>query len=232
MKLKNYVIYLALLAICCAGVFLAERVMDAANPANTFAQSKPTLIVDAGHGGEDGGASGGDGTLEKNLNLQVSEKLRDFARIMGYNVIMVREEDISVHDEDAKNTRQRKRTDLMNRVALCDSNPSATYIGIHMNKFTQTRYSGTQVFYSVKNPASQTLAESIQLNVKNLIQKDNDRTIKKAGEDIYILCNVNNVAVTVECGFLSNPEELSRLKNEQYQSELVFAVMSGICATE
>ena len=230
MKVRNYIIYMAMLAACCLGVYMTGQIMETASPANAFAGNKPAIIIDAGHGGEDGGSTGGDGTLEKELNLQVAKKLRDFAIVMGYDVIMVREEDISIHDEEAKNTRQRKRTDLINRVAVCEQNPSAKYIGIHMNKFTQIKYSGAQVFYSVKNPQSQALAQSIQTSIRNLIQKDNDRVIKRATEDIYILYNTENMAVTVECGFLSNPDELKRLKTEQYQSELAFAIMSGICA--
>ena len=231
MRIKNYLLYMAIMATACLCLYFVGNIVQRASPANAVASRQTTVIVDAGHGGEDGGASGADGTLEKTLNLEVALKVRDMLRMMGYRVIMTRETDISIHDSNAKNTRQRKRTDLANRAELLKRNPAAVYIGIHMNLFTQTQYSGTQVFFSAKSPESKPLAESIQSAVKTMLQSENNRVVKQATSDIFLLHTAENVAVMVECGFLSNAAELEKLKTDEYQCQMAFAIVSGLISS-
>lgn len=193
------------------------------------AETKPkvqTVVIDAGHGGEDSGAVAEDGTLEKDINLDISIKLEKMLTACGFNVIMTRDKDISVYT-DGDTTRTRKVSDMKNRLSVYNAENDNIVISIHQNKFTQSKYSGTQVFYSVTDEKSKTLAESIKTSVTSMLQPSNYRETKPADKNIYLLYNAKVPAVIVECGFLSNPQELSQLKDEQYRSKLAFSVFCG-----
>ena len=188
----------------------------------------PSVILDAGHGGVDGGAVADDGTVEKDLNLVITKKLKSILKLMGYNIVTTREEDISIHDSDADTIRSKKVSDLHNRLDLIEKNPGFLYIGIHQNKFPQKQYWGTQVFYGTQNEESQKLALSIQQDVREMLQPGNEREIKPSDKSIYILYNSPNPSALVECGFISNDEELGKLKDESYQGKLAFCIACGI----
>lgn len=221
--------FLTILSLIISVVFIFVIVIDLYSVNhiidNTSSDFKPTIIIDAGHGGEDSGAVSTDNILEKNLNLEISLKLRDLFVYSGFEVLLTRETDIMLQSNN-KNL-SRKQSDLQNRVDIFNSSVDNVVISIHQNKFEQEQYSGTQVFFSQNNADSEYLASSIQTCVKSLIQKDNDREIKKAGSDIYILDNCNVPAVLVECGFLSNQEEKLRLSDDRYQSELTYCIYLG-----
>ena len=167
----------------------------------------PTLIIDAGHGGIDGGAVGVDGSLEKEINLSIAKKLASMAKVYGYNVIMTRKKDISIHDDDVTGIRNQKVSDIHNRLKISEDNPGALFISIHQNKFSQSQYWGTQVFYGQNNPESKKIAEIIKNSISDSLQPENTREIKPAQKNLYILYNSGNPAIMVECGFLSNREE-------------------------
>ncbi len=187
-----------------------------------------TVIIDAGHGGEDGGTQSSDGTLEKDINLKISMKLESLLRLMGYNTVMIRSEDKLIYSGNPDTVRGRKVSDLNNRLEIANSFPDAIFISIHQNYFTQSKYSGAQVFYSPNNENSKRLAESIQESIVSLIQPDNKRKIKKSGSDIFLLDRIGIPAVMVECGFLSNPSEALLLKDDQYQKKTALAIADGI----
>lgn len=191
---------------------------------------KKTVILDAGHGGFDGGASAGD-VLEKDINLKIALFLADHLRLLGYDVILTREDDSATNDEGER-IRSKKISDMKNRLALMKSYPDAFFVSIHLNKYSDSQPKGTQVFYSQKTTESKLLAQSIQQTVKELLQSDNHREIKPATRDTYLLYNAPIPAVIVECGFLSNPAELALLKTEEYQKKMAFAVYCGIIAGE
>lgn len=191
---------------------------------------KKTVILDAGHGGFDGGASAGD-VLEKDINLKIALFLADHLRLLGYDVILTREDDSATNDEGDR-IRNKKISDMKNRLALMKSYPDAFFVSIHLNKYSDSQPKGTQVFYSQKTTESKLLAQSIQQTVKELLQSDNHREIKPATRDTYLLYNAPIPAVIVECGFLSNPAELALLKTEEYQKKMAFAVYCGIIAGE
>lgn len=191
---------------------------------------KKTVILDAGHGGFDGGASAGD-VLEKDINLKIALFLADHLRLLGYDVILTREDDSATNDEGDR-IRNKKISDMKNRLALMKSYPDAFFVSIHLNKYSDSQPKGTQVFYSQKTTESKLLAQSIQQTVKELLQSDNHREIKPATRDTYLLYNASIPAVIVECGFLSNPAELALLKTEEYQKKMAFAVYCGIIAGE
>ena len=173
---------------------------------------KPTIIIDAGHGGEDGGAVSVTGTLEKDLNLKIAEKLNSFLMSAGYNTKMTRQSDELVLSDSDKYS---KHLDLKNRADVFNSSQNNIAISIHQNKFTQNQYYGTQIFYSANNPKSEMLAKNIKNSVVTLLQNENTRECKKAGSEILILNNSTVPTVLVECGFLSNEAEAKLLENEE-----------------
>ncbi len=188
----------------------------------------PLVIIDAGHGGFDGGAEGTDGTVEKGINLAISKKLDGLASLCGFETIMVRDTDCSVEEEGITGLRNRKVSDIHRRLDLAKEYPQALFLSIHQNHFPQAKPWGTQVFYGPKNPGSRLLAERIQQNMIQTIQPDNHRAVKEAQGNLYILSRAPNVAVLVECGFLSNSTECTRLCQPEYQQQLAFVVVRSM----
>ena len=165
---------------------------------------KPIVIIDAGHGGADGGAVAYDGTEEETLNLQIAKALEQQLRAFGVETVMTRTNEDSIHDETAKTIREKKVSDIHNRMKIMESYPGALFVSIHQNKYTDSSQRGTQVFYSPNTTSSSALANCIQQSVVSLLQPDNTREIKKSGSSIYLLYYAKQTAVLVECGFLSN----------------------------
>lgn len=188
----------------------------------------PKILVDAGHGGVDGGAVATDDTLEKDLNLKIALKLENLLKFLGFDVVMIRQTDVSIHNDDAKTIRQKKISDLKNRLKLLDEGNCECLISVHMNMYSEEKYSGTQVFYGGKNEYSKILAEKIQTAVKYHLQQQNERVIKESTKSIYILYNAKKPAVMVECGFLSNNNELLKLKDDTYQLKMAFCIADGL----
>lgn len=197
-------------------------------PANSKPVSESTIIIDPGHGGFDGGAGADDGTLEKDINLDISLKTRNFLQFYGYNVIMTRTIDTGTEDNPDLSISNRKKSDLNNRLNMMQSGSNSIYVSIHLNKFTTSAAKGTQVFYSPNFSEARVLGECIQSSVISLLQPDNHRVIKQGTDSTYLLKNAKIPAVIVECGFLSNKAELAMLKDEAYQNNLAFCIASGI----
>lgn len=187
-----------------------------------------TVIVDAGHGGVDGGAVGVNGEVEKDINLAIAQKLQSLLKDAGYTVIMTRETDVSIHDEDANTIRKQKRSDLNNRLKIINEHPQAIFVSIHQNTINQSYVHGGQMFYSPNNACSKLLAQSIQDSFRENVQTDNTKTIKEAGKNLFILYNATIPSVLCECGFLSNSEEARNLSQEDYQQEIAKAIFKGI----
>lgn len=195
---------------------------------DSSAPKKPIIVIDAGHGGEDGGAVGKNGVYEKELNLLISEDLCDMLRTAGFEVVMTRESDVMLYDRNVDYKGRKKMLDLAARVKIAESTESCIFISIHMNAFPQEQYRGLQVYYSKNNEASSLLAENIQSSVSSYLQKDNTRKIKSASNNIYLLDRINSPAVLVECGFLSNSEECALLCEKEYRQKLTFSLFYGI----
>lgn len=190
-----------------------------------------TVVIDAGHGGEDGGCIGADGTLEKDLNLTIAKNVSDMLSASGVSVRLVRQDDALLYDMygDLEDYTGKKKTyDLKNRVRFAKESECEIFVSIHMNKFTQPEYNGLQVYYSGNDSDSITAALRIQEHVRDYLQPDNDRQIKRAGSNIYLLHRLQMPAVLVECGFLSNPYELENLKDPEYQKKLSLCITAGI----
>lgn len=227
-RIKSVKIWFFIAAVCVAiiAAFSAERIYNALAASSNSGNEK-TVIIDPGHGGVDGGAVGYNNIVEKDINLSISLKLRTLFEASGFNVVMTREDDSSIHDADSLTIRAKKITDIHNRSKLLEKYKNAIFISIHQNKFEQPQYHGTQVFYSKNNSKSKELASFIQTDVKELLQNDNKREIKPAGKDLYILYHAKIPAVMVECGFISNPKEAMQLINDDYQSKMAFAIYCG-----
>ena len=195
---------------------------------STNASNFPTVIIDPGHGGFDGGAVALDGTVEKDINLEISLNLAEMLKANGYNVILTRKTDSSTEDDETERIQLRKKSDLKNRLELMNNNPDAVFVSVHLNKFTTTAARGSQVFYNGKIEDSKILGDSIQNNIKIMLQPENTRVNKQATSSTYLLYNATIPAVLVECGFLSNKSELEMLKNQDYQKKIAFCCLCGI----
>ena len=185
------------------------------------------LVIDAGHGGMDGGAVGNEGTLEKDINLKVAMYLKEIAEKNGKQVIMTRTEDTSLHTTDSAKIRNQKRSDLENRRQILQNNNTGIFVSIHMNKYESADVKGAQVFYA-NNDTSRNLANKIQTSLINGLADGNKRVAKPAPSNLYIFKGCNSTAVVVECGFLSCPEEEKLLATEEYQKKLAQCIYDGI----
>ena len=195
---------------------------------STLIDTSRTVIIDAGHGGEDGGTQSSAGVLEKNINLDIALRLGTMLRLMGYTVVYTRLDDTLHYGSDAVKQRQKKVSDIHYRMNIMENYPGAVFLSIHQNYFTQSKYYGAQVFYSKNNESSKLIAESIQTNIRELLQPDNNRAIKPSGTDVYLLYHAESPAVMVECGFLSNSGEALLLGDSQYQKKISLAIAAGL----
>ena len=223
--------FLWLVILCLCG-FFAFKTTSALHTISYQAgrlQGAPvTVVLDAGHGGEDGGAVAQDGTQEKDINLAIALKLRPLLESSGIRVVMIRDQDVSVGDSDLETVKERKRSDLQNRLQLLkEEGEESILLSIHQNHFSQSQYYGTQIFYSPNNPQSAVVAESIQNSVVKSLQPENERSCKEAGNSIYLLWNTHSPAVIVECGFLSNQSESKKLQDPAYQTQMAFSIWLG-----
>jgi N-acetylmuramoyl-L-alanine amidase len=221
---------IVILTLClCVGViaFVKDRTNNTL-PASTLPRSSTVIILDAGHGGIDGGCSTADGIPEKGINLNIMLSVRDMARFFGYQTEATRTKDISVHDSGVTGIRNQKVSDMENRLELFNKYPDSVCVSIHQNTFSDTEYSGAQMFYSDKNENSERLASVMQSKFVTNLQPDNTRETKLCGKELYLCYFCNNPAVMVECGFLSNPNEAAKLTDEEYQRQVAFTVFSGL----
>lgn len=209
-------------------VFVLMGSVKNAFPVDTKVTGVNKIIIDPGHGGMDGGAVGKDGVIEKDINLAISLKLRNLLEIAGFEVIMTRESDESIHDEGLTGVLKQKKSDMKNRLKIINKNPDAVVLSIHQNKFEQEKYHGAQMFYGVNNPLSREIAGSLQEEFASLLQKDNKREIKKGTKDLFLLYKSENPIVLIECGFISNYEECKNLVSEDYQNKVAFVIYSGL----
>lgn len=188
-------------------------------------EPKHQLILDAGHGGEDGGAVSLNGVPESQINLAIVMKMDDILGFYGVSPILLRREDISLHDAGAETLREKKVSDLKNRVSAIQSTDRATLISIHQNTYPTETVNGLQSFYA-PTEGSKELAQIIQSAVQDTIQHENRRTAKQIPKSVYLMNHISCRAVLVECGFLTNPEEEKLLQSEAYQLKLA-AVLSA-----
>ena len=185
----------------------------------------PCVIIDAGHGGVDGGAVSCTGIYESQINLQIACRLEDIFRLMGIQTVMIRETDKSVYTE-GETIAAKKVSDIKERVRIANTTPKATYLSIHQNYFSDPKYHGAQVFYNAQD-GSRELAEQLQTAIRTHLDPGNKRQIKKTS-GVYLMEHINCTGVLVECGFLSNPTEEASLRDEAYQKKLSCVIAAAI----
>lgn len=183
-----------------------------------------TVVIDAGHGGVDGGATSCSGILEKELNLEIALRLNDLMKLLGYETKMIRETDISVYTE-GQTIAAKKVSDLKERVRIANSTKNAILVSIHQNTYPSSRYSGAQVFYGA-GQGSQALGQQLQSAFVSAVNPGSRRQCKKA-DGVYLMQNITCTGVLIECGFLSNPEEEAKLRSKEYQQQ-ISAVMASV----
>ncbi len=183
---------------------------------NSSTEENTVIIIDAGHGGEDGGASSCTGVLESQINLQIALRLDDLMHLLGFQTKMIRTSDISIYTE-GKSIAAKKVSDLKNRVKIVNETPGGILISIHQNTFPQGKYSGAQVFYNSND--AKPLAQALQKAFVSTINSGSNRKSKQAS-GVYLMQRIERPGLLVECGFLSNPEEEASLRAGEYQQKI------------
>lgn len=210
-------VFLALMITSTAQISLKTSAMPS--------RALPHIVIDAGHGGEDGGAVNGE-VLEKTINLSIAKNTCDYLRFLGFETEMTRTDDQDLSTE-GENTKERKYNDMKKRLQIFNASQNNVVMSIHQNQFSDISSHGTQVFYSPNHENSLRLADAIKHSVTAQLQPENERKSKPAGKEIFLLKNATVPAVIVECGFLSNPAEREKLIQDSYQKEISFAVTTG-----
>lgn len=182
------------------------------------------LILDAGHGGMDGGAVSPDGVCEAPITLAIARKSQVLFGFWGKNALLTRADERSLDYREGSSARENKNADLSARLAVAKQYPDCPFLSIHLNQFSQAQYSGAQVFYNGKG---QGLATALQGQLRAVLDPGNSRVCKPAPEGVFLMKNIDGPAVTVECGFLSNREECTRLQQDSYQTKIALAIVSG-----
>ena len=222
-------------SICVFAGLLAASVLCLSHPPAAWpvlgpAAEGPVLVLDAGHGGEDGGAVSLTGVAESGINLAITLRVDQLLGFCGAPPVVLREEDVSLHDQGADTLREKKASDLRNRVQAVEQVGDAVLLSVHQNTFTDKKYHGAQVFYA-PTEGSQALAETMQEALRAALDPENGRQAKTIPDSVYLMNHVSCPAVLVECGFLSNPEEEALLRSADYQIRLA-AVLAGVCLRE
>lgn len=215
-------VLLLLLMVAAAGFILrgGVRLVSSGRVVMFQEKERPCVVIDAGHGGADPGKVGVDGSLEKDINLQIAKKLAQFLTAADVDVVLTRETDAGLYDEKVSN---KKVQDMKNRVALIEEKKPALTVSIHQNSYHEEYVHGAQVFYYAGSEESKALAERIQQMLAREVDPDNARQAK-ANDSYYLLKKTSSPIVIVECGFLSNYEEAQKLSQAHYQERTAWAI--------
>ncbi len=228
---------LASLAACCTLGITFMSVLYEAQPVAVSSsvkapEQRTVYVIDAGHGGEDGGAVAADGTIESSINLDIAIRLNDLLQFCGQECTMIRTEDRALYSDGAVSLREKKASDLKNRVQLVNQYPKAVLISIHQNYLESNRtVHGAQAFCNAAEQAD-VLAKHVQSALNQTINAEHPKESKRISDSIYIMKNVTVPAVLIECGFLSNAEETQLLKQAAYQKKMAAVITAGILQNE
>lgn len=226
--------HLALLSLLCVmGVCLYLFGTVGVEEKAVASADKKTIIIDAGHGGEDPGAvSDISGVCEKDVNLAIAKAVEGLLKKDGYKILMTRTEDKLEYPADTTGYTAKRKADLTRRKEFIDASEACIAVSIHLNKFQKTQYWGAQTFYPHNSDESKRLAECIQAQIKKTADPSNERAALVRGKPndlpIMIFRDLVKPTVVVECGFLSNTEDEKRLNTKEYQDKLAVAIKDGI----
>lgn len=214
----------ALVAICIIGS--CANINTETITVNSTAVTSHVIVIDAGHGKPDKGAVGIYGTTEEAINLKIALKVQKLLQQSGAVVYLTRSDENGIFS-DGNTIKEKKISDIKNRVIIGNQQDVEAFISIHLNKYPSNKYSGWQTFYQENNDQSKYLAECIQKSLNNTILCDNKR-VPLVLKGIYIMDHIENPTITVECGFLSNEEEAKKLEEDEYQNKLAWGIYIGI----
>lgn len=221
--LKRYfILYLLVGVLFVGGARLLDRSVEVMNQA---VPGRSTIVIDPGHGGEDGGATSCTGALESQINLEISLKLHDLLHLLGYRTSLIRSTDTAVYTE-GESIAQKKVSDLKHRVEMVNAIPNAVLVSIHQNHFPEAQYHGAQVFYA-PTEGSRAMAENLQALLIETVNPGSKRACKPA-DGVYLMQKINCPGILVECGFLSNPEEETLLRSADYQLKICCVIAKSL----
>ena len=221
----GFVPFYLLVVIIFIGIAQAGSRSVTAIKQDTPVPRKYCFVIDPGHGGIDGGATSCTGVLESAVNLEISLKLNDLMRFLGFDTVMTRTTDSSIHTKGETIAAQ-KVSDLKERVRIVNETENALLISIHQNTFSDSRYGGAQVFYAPKGDSRQ-LAEQLQSAFSLTVNPGNNRKCKTSN-GIYLMEHIDKTGLLIECGFLSNPQEEAKLRDSNYQKQLCCVIASTV----
>ena len=222
------VIIFICLSLVMYGIINMRRLPNQVASVNALSINNKVIVIDAGHGLTDEGAVGFNGTTEQAINLSISLKLQKLIEQSGAKVVLTRSDENGIYSLDSKSIRNKKVSDIKNRVEIGNNSNADVFISIHLNKYPPSEiYRGWQTFYQNNNEKSKQLSNIIQNNLSNNIEFKNDRTPMPI-TGIYIMDHVQIPSVIIECGFLSNPEEVRLLKEDTYQNKLAWGIYTGL----
>lgn len=196
-------------------------------PTMTLPVTNKVIVLDAGHGAPDEGATSSDGTSEAQINLNITLKLQKLLESSGATVILTRYDENGIYELDAKTLSQKKVSDIKNRVKIGNESSADIFVSVHLNKIPEKQYSGWQAFYKDGNEDSKTLATLIQNNLNSTISTENKR-VPLILNNVYIMKHIEIPIALVECGFLSNDSEKALLVTNEYQDKLAWGIYNGI----
>ena len=229
-RFKNFRLLLpSYILVVCAFVI---SVVLASRSVTTMVENAPLhnrkcVIIDAGHGGVDGGATSCTGILESHFNLEISTRVNDLLHLLGVETKMIRTDDISVYTE-GESIAAKKMSDLKERVRIVNETQCGTLVSFHMNHFSDSQYHGAQVFYA-NTEGSKQLASTMQIALKQHLDTENNRNIKKC-EGVYLMQHIQRPGILIECGFISNPEEEAKLRDPTYQKMLASVISATVAS--
>lgn len=225
---KNNIILIGLIFILLVTIY-SLNINAGKTISATGSENSRTVIIDAGHGGEDPGkVSNYSNIKEKEINLYIAHKVKELLESDNFTVIMTRQEDKLEYSEGTANIIEKRRQDLNRRKKIMDESGAAIVVSIHLNGFPETQYYGAQTFYPPGSPESRKLAEVLQQSIRDNCDPENKRVPQQKKDPIIILANLKTPTVIVECGFLSNAEEERKLGTVEYQEKIAAAIAAGI----
>ncbi len=227
--LKRRIPLLATMVCCCIVAVIASVAGDSENVRETAAGAVPKkiIVLDAGHGGADGGCVGVNGVYEKDINLSIVKYLGTLLDFSGYEVVYTRDEDVSIYDSGVEGLRKQKISDMENRLEIIESYPDSVFISVHQNQYVKPEYFGGQMFYTTNNNGNFRLATIMQ-GLFSELQPENDRSVKLIDNGLYLFKNTEQPALLIECGFLSNENDAANLSNTEYQKKVAFTIYKGL----
>lgn len=223
-----FIPYYLLIAIILIGIAVGSSQIVTVISEQQPVPRQHCIIIDAGHGGVDGGATSCTGVLESQINLEIALRLEDLLHLLGYKTYMIRRTDISIYTK-GDTIAAKKVSDLKERVRIVNETDGAVLISIHQNTFSDSRYSGPQVFYP-NTKGSRVFAENMQKSLISYLDPNSNRQAKKAS-GVYLMEHIRQPGILIECGFLSNPEEEAQLRSEEYQKQLC-CVIAGVISMQ